>query len=116
MAPLTTPGLDFLGRNLVLPATVNFAVLSVTSHQLHWTLPRWVLVLVAVTAIPVKHIVVEVYKYNKHKRIAKSLGARMPPVVDSKSFGNAALLKRLTHVWKTGYPGASRRSVEEIYS
>ena len=45
------------------------------------------------------------YQYNRDRRTARRLGARLPPVADGSTIGNTALFDRLTVAWKTGYPG-----------
>lgn len=102
-----TPGIDFLVENLVVPASVHYGLLAAALHFLKLPrVPRWALVVLSISLVPGRLIAGTVYTYQKHKRRARALGARLPPVVEGDSFGNRALIPRMRDAWQLGYPGA----------
>lgn len=108
MTAWTTPGIDFLVRNLVWPAAIYYIALSIAARVLDLSSPpTWLLILSATLLVPIRLIAYEVYVYRKHLKEARARGARLSPVIDSRSVGNWKLLLRVEKALTVGYPGAS---------
>ena len=103
----TTPGIDFLVGNLIVPTSINYGFLAVALPFLNLprTVPRWALLSVSLLLVPGRLVAGAVYTYHKHKRQARIRGARLPPALDSGSIGNRALIPVMRNTWKFGYPG-----------
>ncbi|KAF5332143.1 hypothetical protein D9611_008194 [Ephemerocybe angulata] len=102
-----TPGVGFLGQHLVLPAFIHYAGLSLTLFVIRPTikLPEWAIVTASILLIPVRGFGGIAYRHWKNKREAEKRGARLPPAIQTGTFGNSALLDRMGKAWKEGYPG-----------
>ncbi|KAF6743003.1 cytochrome P450 monooxygenase pc-1 [Ephemerocybe angulata] len=101
----TTPGIDFLIRHVFIPASLNYAALYLGTYVLSLHAPQWLIFSGAVVLIPARLIASVVYTYRKHIGEAEARGARLPPVIDTQSFGNWKLMLRLEEAMTAGYPG-----------
>lgn len=101
----TTPGIDFLARNLLFPTSVPYAALTVVARHFEVSVPRWLLITASILLIPTRLALSTLYTYRKHQKQAEALGARLPPVIDSKSFGNWKTMVQLEESMTVGYPG-----------
>ncbi|KAJ2921173.1 hypothetical protein H1R20_g15922, partial [Candolleomyces eurysporus] len=101
----TTPGIDFIAQKALFPALLNYGVLYLSLYLSRLSIPQWGLILAAVLPIPGCTFVGMAYRKWRHQQQAEKLGARLAPVIDSRSIGNYKFLIKLNEAWKRGYPG-----------
>ncbi|RXW17453.1 hypothetical protein EST38_g8392 [Candolleomyces aberdarensis] len=84
----TTPGIDFIAQKAIFPALLNYGVLYISLYLSRLSVPQWALVLAAVLPIPGCTFVGMAYRKWRHQQQAEKLGARLAPVIDSRSIGD----------------------------
>jgi hypothetical protein len=106
---MVAPGLALLARfaghlfTYCLIGTASWRLLSLCGISIS----SWWLVPGLIASLPLGIT----FKNLAHNYEAAALGARPMPVLQGKMFGNIDLMLRLVEAMRTGYPGASHRSV-----
>lgn len=104
-----TPGIHFLAAGAVycsIPAIGAVAVqnLAVRIYNIH--IPTWAVALGSFMTLPLAVYVRIFQKGWKDRRDAAAVGAQIVPKVKGHKFGNLDILRIMTEVWESGYPGA----------
>ncbi|KAF5326502.1 hypothetical protein D9611_000513 [Ephemerocybe angulata] len=115
--PFLTPGLAFLGRGLtyftVYMGSAYYAITTIASgHGVE--VPAWVVIAGAIVAAPVFGRLYVFIRYQRQKRRAAALGARVFPKAVGAWPGNLDILKDSLKNLEIGYPGDGLEKTTDI--
>lgn len=102
-----TPGVRFLARAFLRLSFTLAAVATLQRMGNYFEFPvrAWILAVTFVLGAPLAFTVHILWAEYSLKTRAASLGARLAPRVEGKSFGNLDIARTLLRNWREGYPG-----------
>ncbi|KAF7291171.1 hypothetical protein MIND_01260400 [Mycena indigotica] len=107
-----TPGLRFLTRQLVFPATLVIFVHRASTRSGLLRIPLATAIVGTFFARIGLFILRNVVANIQHRREARRLGARPLPYLSGKKFGNFDFIERILHEAEHGYLGDELRAVQ----
>jgi hypothetical protein len=106
---MTTPGIAFLGRTVLLASSLSLGVISFLQFvtKSGFSFPPWTLLVGASISLPIGFALRVLYVGIARRRQAARMGARLAPRVKGKRFGNLDFMLNLVQQFKNGYLGMS---------